>query len=134
VPSSASLRNVLWGAIKVAKPDAQVPPDAAKSAEAYAKVMQPYMTGARLDQLRTVVEGLTKGKEFDTKRWLQGVALTANRAGFVLADSIEAAAQSLSREGDDGSHVPAKDRIADLVAYSVSEPYLRLRKQVGLTR
>jgi tetratricopeptide (TPR) repeat protein len=134
LPSSASLRNVVWGAIKLARPSAKVPDDVVANADAYAKLLQPFMQAARLDQLGALADALTTGREFDGRKWLQGVALTANRAGFVLADSLEAAAQALTREGDDGTQLPAKDRIADLVAYSVSEPYLKLRKQLGLGR
>jgi hypothetical protein len=134
LPSSVSLRQAVWGAIRVARPDVDLPPDAGAAAEKYAELMQPYMQAARLDQLRALADAVVSGRDFDTRKWLQGVALTANRAGFVLADSLETAAQSLTREGDDGSHVPLKERIADLVAYSVSEPYLKLRKQLGLAR
>ncbi len=134
LPSSGSLRHVVWGAIKLARPDAKVPDDATSAASTYAKLLEPYMQAAKLDQLRALAESLVGGREFDTKKWLQGVALTSSRAGFVLSDSIEAAAQALTREGDDGSQIPVKDRIADLVAYSVSEPYLKLRKQLGLGR
>jgi hypothetical protein len=134
LPSGASLRHVVWGAIRVARPDLQAPPDAASAAEAYAKLMQPYMQAARLDQLRASVDAVVSGRDFDTRKWLQGVALTANRAGFVLSDSLDAAAQILTRDGDDGSQFSVKERIADLVAYSVSEPYLKLRKALGLGR
>ena len=134
VPSTSALRNVAWGAIKVARPEVQLPPDAASSAEAYAKALQPYMTGSRLDQLRTVVDAAGEG---------QGVRHEAVAAGGV-ADRQPGRVHPRRQHrrggggdepgGDKGSAVPAKDRVADLVAYSVSEPYLRLRKHLGLTR
>ena len=68
------------------------------------------------------------------RAWLQGVAYTTTRAGFVLCDSLDVAAALLTREGDEGSPISAKDRINDLVAYSVSEPYLRLRKELAFGR
>jgi hypothetical protein len=134
LPSPASLRYVVYGAMQVAAPGHEVPTDARSAAEAYAKQMKPYLQAARLDQLRALLEPFLSGIEPDLRAWSQGVAYTTTRAGLVLNDSLETAAQILTREGDEGSPIAAKDRVADLVAYSVSEPYLRLRKQLGFGR
>lgn len=133
--SPVSLRHVLYGAIHVSFSDAPLPEDVFDAAEAYANVFASYLQPARAEQLKILCKPLVESDtEPDIRGWLQGAAFTSNRAAFVLCDSLEVAAQLLTREGDDGSAISAKEKIRDLIAYSVSDPYLRLRKDVGLTR
>jgi tetratricopeptide (TPR) repeat protein len=134
LPSPASLRYVVYGAVKVAKPGFAVPEDTKSAAESYAQQIKPYLQAARLDHLRSLVEPYLEGAEPDLRAWAQGVAHTTTRAGFVLCDNLEVAAQIVTSEGSEGIAASAKERIADLVAYSVSEPYLKLRKQLGFGR
>ena len=63
----------------------------------------------------------------DTGAWLEGVAYTVTRAGFLLSDSLETAARIMGTEGDEGVSIPAKDRIKDLISYSVSPELFGLR-------
>lgn len=132
--SSASIRNAVYGALHAARPDVPLPDDVVSAAKAHAEQIQAYIQPSRLEQLQALSESIIQSDEVDAKGWLRGVVFTTTRAGFVLCDSIDTAAAMLTREGDEGSSVSAKDRIADLVAYSVSQPYLKLRKQVGLDR
>ncbi len=134
LPSAGSVRNVVLGAVSVAHPNAALPEDVKSSADVYAKELLPHLQPARIEQLKSLGAPLLQNGTLDAKQFLQGVAYTTTRAGFVLSDSIETAAALLTREGDDGSSVSSKDRIADLIAYSVSLPYLKLRKQLGLNR
>jgi tetratricopeptide (TPR) repeat protein len=133
LPSATALRHAVFGAIAVAEPGADIPPDVETAAAGYAAAIQRYMQPSRLEQLKILAQR-AREHEVDCRAWVQGSAYTATRAGFLLCDSLEVAAQILTREGDEGSPIPAKDRIRDLVAYSVSDPYLRLRKAVGLAR
>lgn len=132
--SAASLRNAAWGAIAVTLPEVAVPLDCKTEATAYADEFRKFLQASRLEQLKLLTNKIAKAGDVDARAWQSGVAYTVTRAGFVLSDSLEVAAQILTREGDKGSPVPAKDRIRDLVSYSVSEPYLRLRKELNLGR
>jgi tetratricopeptide (TPR) repeat protein len=131
--SATALRHAVFGAIRVADPAAEIPMDVESAAAGYAAAIERYMQPSRLEQLKSLAQRVHE-HEIDCRAWVQGVTYTATRAGFVLCDSLDVAAQILTREGDDGSPIAAKDRVRDLVAYSVSEPYLRLRKAVGLAR
>jgi len=133
LPSSGALRKVVYGAVLAAKSDAEVPEDVRDAAKTYATELADHLAPARLEQLQSLADGVLSGG-FDAKAFSEGAAYTTTRAGFVLCDSIETAAAMLTREGDEGSSVTTKDRIADLIGYSVSLPYLKLRKQLGLNR
>jgi hypothetical protein len=60
--------------------------------------------------------------------WMAGVDLTAGRMALVLGGQLTAAARVLGAEPADASPLPAKRRLRDLVAFSVSEDYFALRK------
>lgn len=133
LPSAGAVRKVVYGGVLAAKPDAELPEDVRDAAKTYAGELKTHLPPARLEQLQSLAGGVIKSG-FDAKAFAEGAAYTTTRAGFVLCDSIETAAAMLTREGDEGSSVSAKDRIADLIGYSVSLPYLKLRKQLGLNR
>ncbi len=132
LPSAASLRHVFFGAASLA--GVELPPDSATESARLAKHLKRFMTPAQVDQLGALSRKVLDKGEPDVKGWAQGVAYTASRAGFVLCDSIDSAARVLTQQGDEGMLVPFKDRIRDLVAYSCSTNYLKLRKELGLTR
>lgn len=133
-PASTNLRGAAWGAIVASGASTQVPTDVKTEAAKYAELMTKFLQASRLDQLKIICTKVLKQGEIDARPWLQGVAYTTTRAGFVLCDNLDIAAGLLTREGDEGSPISAKDRVKDLVAYSVSEPYLRLRKELSLGR
>jgi hypothetical protein len=58
--------------------------------------------------------------------------LTANRVGFILCNDLETAARRVAVESAGVSTLSAKDRLRDLLAYSVSEQYFGVRKHLGL--
>lgn len=73
-----------------------------------------------------------KGDVIDIQAWLAATDLTASRAGFVLAGDLGSAVRVISTEPAGGSPLPPKQRVKDLLAYSVSEDYFAVRKFLGL--
>jgi hypothetical protein len=131
VPSASNLRNAVFGALALTHPGTAIPNEAHEAAREYAQEIQRYLPPARLDQLKTVTGRIVESGALDTAAWLEGVAYTVGRAGFLLSDSLENVARILSTEPEEGVSIPAKDRIKDLVAYSVSREYFDLRKEIG---
>ncbi|HEY4056738.1 MAG TPA: hypothetical protein VGM39_09015, partial [Kofleriaceae bacterium] len=64
--------------------------------------------------------------------WRTATDLTANRVGFIVANDLEAAAKAIATEGAAMSNLSVKDRLRDLLAYSVSEQYFTVRRHLGL--
>ncbi len=64
--------------------------------------------------------------------WRTAGDLTANRVGFIVANDLETAARTIATEGAALSSLNVKDRLRDLLAYSVSEPYFAVRRHLGL--
>ena len=64
--------------------------------------------------------------------WRTATDLTANRVGFIVANDLETAAKAIATEGAAMSNMSVKDRLRDLLAYSVSEQYFTVRRHLGL--
>jgi|GEM_PF-1375405 len=129
---AGSLRNALFGAVAVSVPGAEIPSDIKTEATRLAELYKTYLSPSKIEQMGKVAGKLVDSGDVDTKRWLESAAHTVTRAGFVLCDDIQTAARILTNEGDAGLAVPVKDRIRDLVGYSVSDAYLKLRREIGL--
>jgi tetratricopeptide (TPR) repeat protein len=68
----------------------------------------------------------------EVDRWCTGIELTATRVAFLLIHDLGAAARSLATEASSGQPLSAKQRLKDLIGFSVSETYLEARKMVGM--
>jgi hypothetical protein len=65
--------------------------------------------------------------------WRAATDLTANRVGLILCNDLEIAARMVATETGGLSGLPVKERLRDLLAYSVSESYFSVRRHLGLT-
>jgi tetratricopeptide (TPR) repeat protein len=64
--------------------------------------------------------------------WRSAADLTGNRVGFILCNDLETAARSVATETAALSSTPVKERLRDLLAYAVSEPYFLVRRHLGV--
>lgn len=84
---------------------------------------------------RALVEGSLKGGptsgEDAAGRWLAGCDLTAARAGFLLCGDLETAALLLATDPP-GPVLTAKQRLVELIHFSVTEDCFTIRRHLGL--
>jgi len=130
--NAGSLRGALYGLVSVSVPDAAIPSDVQSEAGRLGEIFKTYLSPSKMDQIGKVAGKVLAKGDIDTKQWLEAAGHTVTRAGFVLCDDLQAAAKVLTNEGDAGVAVSAKDRIRDLVGFSVSDGYLSLRREIGL--
>jgi len=64
--------------------------------------------------------------------WRTATDLTANRVGLIVSNDFETAARAIATEGAALSSMSVKDRLRDLLAFAVSEPYFQVRRHLGL--
>ncbi|MGE0548054.1 MAG: tetratricopeptide repeat protein [Kofleriaceae bacterium] len=64
--------------------------------------------------------------------WRTATDLTANRVGLIVSNDLETAAKAIATETAALSNLSVKDRLRDLLAYSVSESYFAVRRHLGL--
>jgi golgin subfamily B member 1 len=95
--------------------------------------MRRTVAPAVLEQLALVVQRFMQNKaDADINKWTQAVELSAHRAGFVLCNDLETAAKMVSTEPVPVGGMSAKDKIRELVLYSISEEYFSVRQHLGL--
>ncbi len=75
---------------------------------------------------------LQSGGAIDLKKWVAAIDLTADRAGFVLAHDL-AVATEVMRATDEAASVTSKERVKEIVLYSISGEYLALREKLQIT-
>jgi len=86
------------------------------------------------EQLALVVQRFiqTKG-QIDLGKWSQAVDLTSHRTGFLICNDLALAARFIQMEPATVGGLSAKDKIKELVLYSISEEYFDLRQHLGIT-
>ncbi len=128
--SHTELRMLLLAALRmsgVAPADPQV--------DQWVQQIGPHMTPAQTDGLRAVCRKFVdeQGGRADIKRWMQTVELSAVRAGFLVCNDLEVAARMIHAIPPEGSvDLPPKDKLKELVLFSVSESYFKLREALGI--
>ncbi len=129
MPSNTELKVVLMAALRLAN---LVPGDA--QIDAVAAELRTKLQPAQLDVIGTLGRRfIAAGARTDVKKWLQGVEITACRAGFLICNDIDTAARMITALGATGPvDLPAKDKTKEIVLFSVSEEYFRLRQALGI--
>jgi hypothetical protein len=100
----------------------------------YLPLLQTKIQPQFLEQLHQVVKRfLQNAGEVDLNKWGHAVEATGHRVGFVLSGDLEVAARMVSMEPVTVGGPQAKDKIKELVLYSISEEYFAVRQALGIT-
>ncbi|MEM9069478.1 MAG: tetratricopeptide repeat protein [Myxococcota bacterium] len=128
--SHTELRMLLLAALRISgvgPADPQV--------DQWAGQIAPNMNPAQTDGLRAVCRKFVedKGGRADIKVWMQSAELSAIRAGFLVCNDLEVARRMIQALPPEGSiDLPPKDKLKELVLFSVSESYFKLREALGI--
>ncbi len=133
VPTGTGLKAWLFAAIKLCVPQFPVAPDLQGQVSEALTFMSRDFQGVHREILASTVSKLLQsGGAIDLKRWVAAIDLTADRAGFLLAHDLGVASEVM-RATEDAASVPSKERVKEIVLYSISTPYLELREKLGIT-
>lgn len=102
--------------------------------ERWAKDIRANMQPADLELLASIGKRFVEaGARTDVKLWMRTVELTGCRAGFLLCNNLEIASRMIQAEPPMGTiELTTKEKIEDLLLFSVSEQYFRLRESLGV--
>jgi len=132
VPTGTGLKAWLFAAIKMSVPQFPISADLQGPVTEAMQAMQA-MSPADKERLASVVSKLIQsGGALDLKKWVSAVDFTADRAGFVLAHDLSLSTEVM-RATEDGASVPSKERMKEIVLFSVSEDYFGLRDKLAIT-
>jgi hypothetical protein len=129
--SPQNLKQVFMASLRICGMPVQG--DAA-ALEAIAREITGRMSQAAVDQLNSLMKKFIEaGGSTDVKKWAAAVELTGYRTGLLLCGDLTLAALMISQEASQlGSMMTPKDKIKELVLYSISEDYFQARRAVGL--
>jgi hypothetical protein len=134
VPTGTGLKAWLFAAIRLCVPQFPIAPELQGQVEEALTAMVTDFQGTRRELLASTVSKLLQsGGAIDLKKWVAAIDLTADRTGFLLAHDLSIAAEVM-RATDEASSVPSKERIKEIVLYSISQEYFALREilQIGV--
>jgi hypothetical protein len=110
-----------------------VPPDTVQLVQQYLPEMQKRMPPHAMEQLGLVVQKFIQAApEINLAKWGHAVDAVSHRAGFVVCGDLEVAARMVSAEPVTVGGPQVKDKIKELVLYSISEEFFAVRAQMGL--
>jgi golgin subfamily B member 1 len=134
LPTNTELKVVILSAIVMVQPRFPVPPDMVQLVQQYLPEMQKRMPPQVLEQLGAVVgRFIQAAPEINLAKWGHAVDAVSHRAGFVVCGDLEVAARMVSAEPVVVGGPQVKDKIKELVLYSISEEFFTVRAQMGLT-
>jgi tetratricopeptide (TPR) repeat protein len=81
---------------------------------------------------KLVQQFLATGKNPNLSEWLTAVDHSSSRFGLVLCGDLAKAASCVKNDTNPIGKASVKDKIRDMVVFSISEEYFELRKQLGL--
>ncbi len=132
VPTGTGLKAWLFAAIKLSAPQFPIAPELEGQVQEATGAMTAAFQGVERELLASQVSKLLQaGTTLDLKKWVTAIDLTADRAGMLLAHNLEVAAEVM-RATEDTASVAGKDRMKEIVLFSISEPYLELRQKLGI--
>lgn len=131
-PTVSELTVLLLAAIKLVKADFDVPQEVMATVQTLAQQMQ--QDPVNLEGLRKVVKiFMDQGGQVNLKKWFQAVELTANRAGFLLSGDLDVTRKMITMEPGLPGDVTPTEKLKDVLLFSISEQYFRLRETLGIT-
>ena len=132
-PAPSQLKTVFLSALRMCNAQFPVPADELAEVEKIIKFVSGRAHPGQLEQLAMIVRKFAAGRgEANLNRWLSAVDLTANRVGFVLSNDLDVAARMVNSEPAALGALPAKERVQELLLYSISEEHFRVRAQLGI--
>jgi len=131
--TAGALKVLLQAAIKSIAADSGAKPEG-PDAEWIKALRQAYQREpVLLEQISGVVRKFVASKaEGDLYKWLASVELSANRAGLVACGDLDVAAKAVSTEPVPAGGIQSKDKVKDLVVFSVTEDYFVVRNFLGI--
>jgi hypothetical protein len=134
LPTNTELKAAFLSAITMVKRDFPLPGDMRAAVGQYLPEMQKRIQPHHLEQLGMVVNRFIQAApEVNLSKWSNAVDATAHRVGFIISGDLEVAARMVSVEPVVVGGPQVKDKVKELVVYSISEDYFKVRSHLGTT-
>jgi tetratricopeptide (TPR) repeat protein len=127
--TNSELKLVLLSAIATCQPGFAVPASLQPTVQEYVARMRKRIP-ASLDVL--VQRYMQAGLDMDVAKWGHAVDAASHRVGFALCGSLEIAARAIAAEPVVVGGPTVRDKVREVVLFSISEELFSIRSQMGL--
>jgi hypothetical protein len=132
VPTGTGLRAWLFAGIKMITPAFPIAKELEGQVKENLAIIEQAVVGPQREMLASVVTKLLGAGAIDLKKWVAAVDLSADRAGFIVANDLELCNEMIRGADEASSAVPQKERLKELALYAVSEQYFAVRRKLGI--
>jgi len=134
LPTNTELKVALLSAIVMVQPSFPVPPNLVATIQQYLPKMQKRMPPHALEQLGALAQRFIQATpEIDMAKWGHAVDAAAHRAGFLMCGDLGVSARTVAVEPVVVGGPTVKQKVKELVLFSISSEYFAVRAQMGLT-
>jgi tetratricopeptide (TPR) repeat protein len=133
VPTGTGMRAWLFAAIRLIHEAFPVAAELETTVNENLASLRSVLTGPSREQLASTVSKLLQSGAIDLKKWVSGVDLSADRAGFLVAHDLEVACEMIKASDEAAAAVSHRDRVKELTLFSVSPAYFRIRQRLGIS-
>jgi golgin subfamily B member 1 len=132
LPSNTELKTAFLSALIHIQPNFPLKPDQVALVQQYLPLLRSKLQPQWIEILTSVVKKfLQNPTEIDLVKWGNAVEATAHRVGFVVCGDLEVAARLVSAEPAQVGAPQPKDKVKELIMYSISEDYFTIRQHLG---
>ena len=133
VPTGTGLKAWVFAAIKMNAPQFPISPDLEGPVADNLNALGAHLSGPARERLASLVSKLLQSSgAMNLKKWVAAVDLTSDRAGLLVAHDLEIATEMIKASDESVSPVSHKDRLRELVLFSISEQYFALRQRLSI--
>jgi hypothetical protein len=127
--SIPDLEDIFLAALSIGNPGLPLAAQVKTRVIPIAKAIEPILEPNAVDRLRgQFLRFVEEGGRTNLQRWASAVDRTASRTGLLLCNDLRQAESAIAAE--DPQHV--QERMDDLLEFTVSDRYAKLRKQIGI--
>ncbi len=134
--TNTELKVVVLSALAMTQPGFAIPAHMVETVQKYQPDMRKQIKAQYIGQLAAAAQSYLQAApdaDPDLAKWGNAVDAASRRAGFVVCGDLDTTARTLAVEPVVVGATPIKDKIKDVVLFSISEDYFAIRTQMGLT-
>ena len=129
-PSVSELKALVHLAVQLAEPSLAMP---STGNPAFDRALAQSISREEKAGLRAAIGAAkAQGSELDVSRWSQLAEISSARVGLLLSGRIEASKRGMHGDPRLPGDLSPKDKLSELLVFSVSEEYAELRAAIGV--
>lgn len=132
LPNQAQLQGVLLAAARIFQPKIPLPPAEEKSITKLSSRIRKLLDPNQMNHLFRLFERFAHVEKFNLGSWWNAIDITTDRAAFILTNDLVVSANEIQQEGL-RSPLSPKERLRQLLLFSLSNDYFSLREELQIT-